>query len=321
MAWYTIAALVVAAALLAGFTLQVLGERRDARRWPPPGRLVGAPGRRMHVRVVGSAPGPTVVIEQGAGGFGALWWGVQDSIAEFATVLTYDRLGLGYSDPAPEPYSVADRVTDLRELLAAVGARPPYVLVAHSYGGLLVRRFAREYPRETAGLVLVDTVEEGIHFHPNVAKLYRRLGWLLRVLIGAYTVGLPRAWRVVFPDREAAKDDRHAAIAALMMRPQAFRGMRMDSRSLTALPAAERESWPPAIFGSLPLCVITHGQRFPGPLAMLEEHWPAGQQRLAALSTQSELVVAQHSNHMIQEDEPQVVVDAIRRVLSRARSS
>jgi len=93
--------------------------------------------------------------------------------------------------------------------------------------------------------------------------------------------------------------------------------MRADSRSMASLPAAERQPWPPGIFGSLPLCVITHGQRFPGPLAMLEEHWPAGQQRLTALSTKGELVVAERSNHMIQEDEPQVVVDAIRRVLSR----
>ncbi len=88
--------------------------------------------------------------------------------------------------------------------------------------------------------------------------------------------------------------------------------MRDDFRSLARLPAADRQPWEPGTFGSLPLVVVTHGQPFPGPLAVVERHWEAGQKRLLGLSTNSRYVVAHNSNHMIQDDEPDVVIDAIR---------
>lgn len=72
--------------------------------------------------------------------------------------------------------------------------------------------------------------------------------------------------------------------------------------------------------GDLPLAVITHGQPFPGPFSILEKDWSEGQTQLAALSTNSWLVRANNSNHMIQIDEPALVVDAIRRVHAAARN-
>lgn len=74
--------------------------------------------------------------------------------------------------------------------------------------------------------------------------------------------------------------------------------------------------------GDLPIVVITHGQSFPGPFAVLESGWREGQEKLAALSTDSRLIVAEKSNHMIQNDEPAIVVEAIRSVCgcSRLRS-
>jgi hypothetical protein len=71
--------------------------------------------------------------------------------------------------------------------------------------------------------------------------------------------------------------------------------------------------------GPLPVIVITHGQPFPGPFALLEKNWSEGQAQLAALSTDSVLIVAKNSNHMIQQDEPGLVVDAIQRIHSAAQ--
>jgi hypothetical protein len=65
---------------------------------------------------------------------------------------------------------------------------------------------------------------------------------------------------------------------------------------------------------------MTHGQPFPGPFAILEKNWNEGQARLAALSTNSVLIVAKDSNHMIQQDEPSLVVDAIRRMHSAVKT-
>jgi pimeloyl-ACP methyl ester carboxylesterase len=74
-----------------------------------------------------------------------------------------------------------------------------------------------------------------------------------------------------------------------------------------------------APLGDLPITVITHGQPFPGPFAVLDKGWREGQDRLAALSTNSVLLVAEKSNHMIHADEPDLVIGAIREVVERAR--
>jgi len=62
------------------------------------------------------------------------------------------------------------------------------------------------------------------------------------------------------------------------------------------------------------LIVITHCIPFPGPAAVLEDGWLDGQRRLAALSTRGELVFAEHSNHLVLSDQPEIVIAAIKRV-------
>src|SRR5690606_28471284 len=80
--------------------------------------------------------------------------------ARFARVVTYDRAGLGWSDPAPGPRTAEAMVADLRALLRAAGVPAPYVLVGQSFAGLLVRLYAYLHPSEVAGLVLVDGAHE-----------------------------------------------------------------------------------------------------------------------------------------------------------------
>jgi pimeloyl-ACP methyl ester carboxylesterase len=311
MTWYLVIAVVLGTVLALAIVLQIRGEARE-RRQPPPATLLGPAGARHHVRLKGAGSAPTVVIEQGAGGVGPLWWAVQDAVAGFAPVLTYDRLGLGWSDYASPTRSTEQRVEELREMLELARAPKPYVLVAHSAGGLIVRQFARKYRDRTAALVLVDTLDESAFFRRDVLKIYARFCLILSFVAFLQMLGLPRLWNAVFGGKQEP-DPRSAALARMSLWPSMYRGMRDDFRSLTTLPDAQRVSWPAGVFGALPLVVITHGQPFPGPLATVERHWGAGQQRLAALSTNSRLIVAKNSNHMIQDDEPAVVVDAIRR--------
>ncbi len=81
----------------------------------------------------------------------------------------------------------------------------PYVLVAHSYGGLIVRQFARRYRDRVAALVLVDTLEEGSYFRPDVLKLYARFCGILAAVGALQALGLPRLWRSLFPRRRRAR--------------------------------------------------------------------------------------------------------------------
>ncbi len=102
--------------------------------------------------------GPTVVLEAGQGLGMRSWDQVAPRLARCARVVVYDRAGIGVSPPRPDASAVkADEAADaLADLLRAIHAPPPYILVGHSLGGLYVQSFARRHPRDIAAVVLVD---------------------------------------------------------------------------------------------------------------------------------------------------------------------
>jgi len=111
--------------------------------------------RSLYVACVGSGS-PTVVLEAGLGGDTHSWQEVQPHVGRSTRTCAYDRAGIGSSVRRPGVHDASDDVGDLQRLLAGAHLDPPYVLVGHSYGGLLIRLFAQSHPEETAGLVLVD---------------------------------------------------------------------------------------------------------------------------------------------------------------------
>ena len=310
---------VLIVALAAGWVFQAVGERAEARRFPPLGTMVDLGTHRLHVVHKGRGTGPTVVIEQGAGEPCVFWWSIVERVAEFASVCTYDRAGIGASDAPPSVRTPLDSANELAVLLERARIPGPYILVAHSYGGLIARLYARDHHRDVAGLVLVDTFEEGIHFQPDVLPMYRRFCRILTLVTIAARFGILRLiGKLRRREPPSLPAEIQARTEAIAESPAFFRGMGADLKALDRYDPALRHPGATGSLGDLPLAVITHGQPFPGPMARLEKYWSAGQQRLAALSTNGELVVAHNSNHMVQLDEPQVVVDAIRRVLDAA---
>ena len=191
------------------------------------------------------------------------------------------------------------------------GIPGPHVLVAHSYGGLIVRSFARNHPEQMAGLVLVDTPDEATIFQQKVLDFYSRMRVLSKVVEFAARVGLLRVLGACFPAMRAGLP---------FSRAEEYAAATDDLASLQSADPATRRSGAPGSLGGLPLAVITHGQPFPGPFSILEPSWSEGQKRLAALSTDSLLIPAHKSNHMIHLDEPNIVIDAIRRVHDAARN-
>jgi pimeloyl-ACP methyl ester carboxylesterase len=297
--------------LIAGYIWEKISERKDRQRNPAPGQLVPVGDHRLHLLCKGSTA-PTVVIEQGAGSPSTLWWPVQNKVAEFASVCTYDRAGYLWSDPVPTGRTIAERAEELHKLLVSSGVPGPYVLVAHSYGGLIVRAFARNYPDQLAGLVLVDTPEEATIFRQDVLTFYSRMRVVSNVVELAARVGLLRALGACFPTMRAGFP---------FSRAGEYGTAADDLASLQSADHAAKRPGEPDSLGDLPLAVITHGHPFPGPFAILEPGWNDGQQRLAALSTNHILIPAHNSNHMIHLDEPDIVVEAIRRVHAAARDT
>jgi len=130
--WDLVIALLSCVALLtAGYIYEKAAEWKDKNAHPAPGRIVTVGDHKLHL-LYKARVGPTVVIEQGAGEPSRLWWPVQDRIAEFASVCTYDRAGYGWSEPVAARRSIAERAEELHTLLTNAGIPGPYVLVAHS---------------------------------------------------------------------------------------------------------------------------------------------------------------------------------------------
>src|SRR3989304_8969128 len=99
---------------------------------------------------------PTVILEAGASSPSLVWFLVQEKVAEFTRVCSYDRPGFGWSESTSAPLSIDQMAANLHQLLETAGIPGPYILVGHSAGGVYIRSFARHYPSEVRGVVLVD---------------------------------------------------------------------------------------------------------------------------------------------------------------------
>jgi pimeloyl-ACP methyl ester carboxylesterase len=240
--------------------------------------LYRAAGARLFMDCRGGGP-RTVVLDSGLGvDSNATWAAVRPAVARFTRVCQYDRAGMGSSPPGPRPRTSQRMVDELRALLHAAGVAPPYVLVGASFGGLNAQLFASEHPREVAGVVLVDGL------HPDLDRC-------IEAIVGPL-----------------ASAERRAALA------RNGEGVRFaDILASDAQVRAHRA------FPAVPLIALKHGISFdPGgrPDPRVERMWGALQRANAARSPRRRVVVARRSHHRIAEDQPELVVAAIRQVVS-----
>jgi pimeloyl-ACP methyl ester carboxylesterase len=322
--------------LLAGILYQAIGSARDARRFPPPGRLVSIGSHHLHIHVTGEGS-PAVVLESGLPATVLSWCRVQPELARFARVASYDRAGLGWSEIGPLPRTSRHIVEELRALLRAAGLPPPYILVGHSFGGFTARLFAGCYPAEVVGLVLVDPIHPEEWQHPDEqlqrkltggARLARYGAFLVRLGFGRVVallgqmgaLGAARFLVSVATGGVVGGESNRMAPASKLpeeLRPAA-RHFWLLPKSYLAL-AGQVESLPESAaqvaevksLGDIPLRVLSADQTPPERLAL--------QEAAARLSSNGRHIVAAGSGHWIQLDRPEIVVEAIRQVLEAAR--
>ena len=189
---------VIVALPLVGAVYQGVATLADRRAYPPPGRLVDIGGYRLHLYCTGSGS-PTVILDALFPGTVSNWAWVQPEVAKTTRVCAYDRAGLGWSDRGPQPRDAQQHAAELQALLSAAAVPGPYVLVGHSWGGLVVRTYADRRPDQVAGMVLIEATNpdtwrrlgepEGVgvdHTMLEVAPYLARVGAFRSGLIRSY---------------------------------------------------------------------------------------------------------------------------------------
>jgi pimeloyl-ACP methyl ester carboxylesterase len=298
----------------AGALYQSLASALDRRAHPMRGQLVDIGRYKMHIYCVGRGT-PTVILDSGLGDSFISWQKVQPQIAHFTRVCSYDRSGLGYSESSPRPRTSQDFTEELHTLLHNAGISAPYVLVGHSMGGFDVRLYANLYRNEVAGMVLVDSShpEQQKRLPPALTDMDAT--WLREQEFMEFTMpfGIPRLLGFCGNDGEARAAECN------------FHSVRESVAELKAVSESAAEADNAGKLGDLPLAVLSEDPDKPQPdlpedlIKPASDAWQQMQDELARLSTRSTHVMAKNSGHFIQFDRPDVVIEAVRKVVDQAR--
>jgi pimeloyl-ACP methyl ester carboxylesterase len=263
----------------------------------------------LECRGVGS---PTVVLVAGLKA-SAQDWRIADrsapavfpEVAKFTRVCAYDRPGTpvgekpSRSDPVAQPTTAADAVADLHALLSAAREAGPYVLVGHSYGGLVVRLYASTYPKDVSGLVLVDALTEGLRDAetPEQWAVQRKL-----------MEGDTRESLALYPDLERHDPDRSfdQIRAAQQLRP------------LPLIVLSADRPWGPQVPSMIASGVLPADVP-PDSGYITDAAEKQAQEKLAQLVPNAKHITDTNSGHEIHKEQPQLVIDSIRKVVDAAR--
>jgi len=298
----------------------------------PAERVALSDGRRMNVVCLGSGS-PTVLFDAGTSDWSAKWILVQPAIAPSHRSCSFDRFGMGFSDPANDDPASANVLADeLHALVKAAKIDTPLILVGHSLGGALSLLYAEKFPRDVAGLVLVDPYSGIFANRANDATggifTARRLANLApyRACVAAAATeklvpGSPLFTGCTDPERTEMGSlligSRHRVEATLAYQ-------QTQLRDLEALNTAYPVEFNAATMnlGRLPLVVLTTGRTFAGdgpggaPIGRL---WRASHLSIAAQSKRGSVRVFMNEPHNIQLTRPAAVIDAINDVIAMVR--
>jgi len=237
--------------------------------------------------VVSGRGAPSLLLFSGAGMALEGWRALYPEIEELGTVFAWNRFGLPGSDEPVAPQTGSAVLACLRELLARERVEPPYVLVAHSLGGLYANLFARTYPQEVAGVVFIEAT------HPDDSELLQR-----------------------HEEQLAHALEKVTALPQAMFRPNV-------QAELAGVEETVRQIESVGDFPPVPVRVVTGGltskSSLLSPAAVAAQR--AHQQELARLSPLGEQVIAQASGHFPQLTEPRLVASVLRELVDTWRAA
>jgi pimeloyl-ACP methyl ester carboxylesterase len=261
------------------------------------------------------------------------WFHIQEQVSQTTTTASYDRAGLGWSSPSRTARTPGNIAAELHQLLEGAGIKPPYILVGHSFGGLVVRRFALLYPKEVSSIVLVDPMrcDEWPPLDPTKQAMLDRTLKLSSYAIPIAQLGLARlavtsllcrsgriAGRLA---RAAGEGGKHVLgrikrevskmpqevwpiLAAHWSRPGFYAGMRSH---VAAVPETVQEMQDSEPIRGIPVLLLTPGNSL-----------PLSEDCLRRIGDRVQQVIAPASAHWIHLDEPGLVIDAIMEMVMAA---
>jgi pimeloyl-ACP methyl ester carboxylesterase len=304
----------------------------------PTGKLIDVGGYRLHIDVKGKG-NPAVIFIAGSQAFSFDWSLVLPSVSAITQTVTYDRPALAWSDPGPMPRTFDQDVYELNELLQKAGVHPPYILVGHSLGGIIARKFEMKYPAEIKGLVLVDATSENTTLFIN-NKVQR-----LRSLSQGKKIPVVKTQIDTFTKVPAKKemDDFLKMVGEPKIDPPFYKlPLKFQQARVWAMKqpkfllADNGETWAEEFeamyndstysLGIKPLFVVTSGQNnYPKELGdsvrnELIKIKLKDQHKMAALSLNSKHVVTTKSPHEIHLTEPKLIINAIKKVIKSVRT-
>jgi pimeloyl-ACP methyl ester carboxylesterase len=309
--------------VLCGVLYQWVGAWMDRKRLRTEGRLVDIGHGRKLVEKGPAGGKPTVVFESGFGATSLNWVHLQDALAEQVHTVAYDRCGLGWSSACVSERTPSQVAAELHSLLRAAGIEPPWILVGHSFGGLVMQRFALEYSAETAGLILLDPmrtdewppVNQAAYARIARAQRLTRVGGALSRLgltrlaarshfcrsakLSGYLIHLAGSQGEYLASRLNTEIGKmppqvRPAIAAHWSAPRFYRGLLAH---LSGVSGTVTEMLDVEPIRDIPVVVVTPQGAEP---ADMRAYGPRGRQ-----------IIAEESQHWVHLDEPELVVRTI----------
>lgn len=282
-------------------------------------------GYAMQLDCMGSGS-PTIVLEAGSGDNLLYWQTIQPQLARLTRVCSYDRAGLGWSEPRDGDHDAEAIVKQLHGLLATAGVYPPLILVGASAGSFYVREYAREFPGEAVGFAFLDASSP-----MQVDELPGQRQWYdaerpKRVRAARWEkVKTAMGWQRLLG---RCHDDVPHGLERL-------RGAYDAEMCRTSYVGADLPEWIDfeksghqagrlASFGDLPLVVISQDPErekkgWTQPAIDAQPVWAREQAQLAAMSSRSWHVVARGSGHHVHHERPDVVIEEISRLINYLR--
>jgi pimeloyl-ACP methyl ester carboxylesterase len=307
-------------------------------KYTPTGKLVDAGGHVLHLHIMGKGK-PVVIFENGSGDFSFIWDLVQPSVSKSATTVSYDRAGYAWSEEGPLPRTGKQIAFELHTALHNAGINGPYIMVGQSYGGFLVRSFARLYRKEVVGMVLVDALNENEKILIN--------GKAVRVREMAQARPVPEIQTTMPKNIDTDTSGHINPVASNTNIEPPLDKLSIDDQKIqlwaqtqfSYFKATSNEmDWSPEdvadmyknkgktayMLGNIPLIVLAKGKGYYAGLpdsTQLEKQRLDLQKDLAHLSTNGKLIVDKNSGHNIHLEDPATVINAIKQVILACKTT